>query len=142
MPDFGTLLSKPLDDVKKPAPLPAGTYHGRVLSYEPMESREKKTPYIRFHIAVSHAGDDIDPELITGVDLTKRQLRRDYFLTPDAEWRLKEFIQSCGVPTTGRSFNETLPELQNASVIISVTQRPGRDGDEFFNDIDNLKGEQ
>lgn len=132
MANFSELLSKPLDDVKRPPTLPAGTYHGFIKSYEPGESSEKKTPYVRFNFTVTSAGDDIDPRDLTGedgrpIDLSKKQLRRDFYMTADAEYRLKEFLESMKIPTKGRTWASSLPETINQAVILDVIQRPNRD---------------
>ena len=140
--DFKTLLSKPADSVERPKPLPAGTYHGLITSYKYDESQQKKTPYVRLNLVTHRAGEDVDAELLNGVDLSKKQLRRDYFLTDDAMFRLKDLIESCGVQTTGRSMGELVPELLNKAVIISVVQRPSQDGSELYNDVKELAGEK
>ena len=138
--DFKSLLSKPSDDITKPKPLPAGTYNGMVSKYEFGESKEKKTPYVRFFLTVHSAGEDIDPADIEGIDLTKKQLRRDFYLTDDALYRLKEFAVSIGVEATGRSLGEMIPDCVNAQVLIAVTQRNSQDGSEIYNDVGDVKG--
>jgi hypothetical protein len=72
--------------------------------------------------------------------LSKKTLRVRFFITPDAEYRLKEFIASLGIPTTGRSFGETLPETISQSVMIDVTQRQSTDGQDIFNDVAKARG--
>lgn len=139
--DFKQLLSKPLDDVKKPPPLPAGTYFGAITKWEFGESPEKKTPYVRFFFLLQSPGPDIDVNELTGVDLAKRSPRKDFYITPDAEWRLKEFIESAGASTAGRSFASAIPDLQNRPVIIEVTQRSSKDGKDIYNDVGEVKGQ-
>lgn len=142
MPDFSQLLSKPLDDVKRPKVLPPGTYFGMVKSYELGESSEKKTPYVRINFALSHAGDDVDQAELTDIELGKRTPRTDFYLTPDADWRLKEFLESCHIDTKGRTFQSTLPDCVNSPVIIDMVQRINqqRPTDPPFNDIKSVKG--
>lgn len=138
--DFSKLLSKPADDIEKPKPLPAGTYNGSVAKYEFAESKEKKTPFVRFMLSVSSAGPDIEPESIEGIDLSKKQLRRDFYLTDDAMYRLKEFLESLGISSPGRAIGEMIPEALNCGVIIEVTQRSSQDGSEIYNDVGSVKG--
>lgn len=138
--NFNHLLSKPADDVKRPPLLPAGTYHGRVSSHKFDESANKKTPYCRYQIDIQSAGADIEPSMMDGIDLSKRQLRKDFYLTDDALWRLKDFLVSCGIPSHGRSMAEMVPDAINQPVILSVTQRKVENSDEFFNEIGDLKG--
>jgi len=140
--DFSKLLSKNMDEAERPKPLPPGTYHGRVTKHSLDASKEKKTPYVRFELQVVSAGDGIDPDALDGIDLSKKSLRKDFYLTPDADYRLKEFLKSCGIQTAGRSFAEALPEAINAPVLIDVTQRAATDGSgEFYNDVNKLAGE-
>lgn len=140
MVDFAHLLSKRLDDVEKPKPWPAGTYFGRVNAYKVDESREKKTPFIRMEVGIEGPSDDIPAEDVAGIDFGKRKFNKDFFLTPDADWRLKEFITSCGIPTQGRNFNETLPETIGQPVIVQMVQTPSRDGTDIYNNIGDMKG--
>lgn len=149
---FSHLLSKPVDSAERPKPLPAGTYHGRVSRYEFAESKEKKTPYVRFHVRLTGPGDDIDPDALRAtnskgqpmmIDPSKKEMRKDFYLTEDALFRLREFIESCEITTENRSFNETIPEVVNAPVLVSVTQRPSKENPEdIFNDIDKIVGEK
>ncbi len=145
-PDFSQLLKTNLDTIKKPPTLPAGTFHGRISKYEFGESQEKKTPYLRLHLQLLSPGADIASEDMSDsdgrpIDLAKRQMRKDYFLTEDAMYRLKEFIESCGISTAGRSLDVTIPELLNAPVLVGVIQSNSRDGTEQYNNVQTLKGE-
>ena len=140
--DFKKLLSKNMDEVERPRPLAPGTYYGRVSKFSVDVSKEKKTPYVRLLLAVTSAGDGVDLDSLNGVDLSKKQLRKDFYLTNDAEYRLKDFLKSCGIQVAGRSFESTIPEAVNAPVIMEVTQRAATDGSgEFYNDVGLLKGQ-
>jgi len=140
MADFKSLLSKPMDEIERPKPLPAGTYVGRIVKYDFAESQEKKTPYLRYTVQPEEVGDDVSPEDLAGVDMTKKQLRKDFYLTNDAMYRLKEFLESCGIDVTGRSLGEAIPESRNARVLMGVVQRPSQDGTEVYNEIRDFKG--
>lgn len=124
MANFSDLLSKPLDDVARPPALPAGTYYGAIKNYELLESSEKKTPFVRFNCSISHAGDEVDPSDLVGIDLNKKSLRVDFYLTPDAEWRLKEFLEALGFDTKGRTFASILPDTVNSPIMMDVISRP------------------
>jgi|EndMetStandDraft_8_1072994.scaffolds.fasta_scaffold146964_2 hypothetical protein len=146
-PDFSQLLKTNLDTVKKPPTLPAGTFHGRISKYEFGESAEKKTPYLRLHLQLLSPGADIASEDMrdsegVSIDLAKRQMRKDYYLTEDAMYRLKEFIESCGISTAGRSLDVTIPELLNAPVLVGIIQSNSKDGTEQYNNVQTLKGDQ
>jgi len=138
--DFSNLLTKPVDTIERPPVLPAGHYFGSVAKYEFGESSQKKTPYLRVHVQLHSPDADIDPESIAKIDLSKRTLRSDFFLTEDALYRLKDFLISCEVKTEGRTLNEVIPEIINAQVKAQVTITPSQDGSDFYNNIKTLSG--
>lgn len=141
--DFAKLLSKPLDDVKKPPPLPHGTFMGIIAKYEFGDNNTNKTPYCRFDVKLTGAGPGIDPSDLEGIDLSKRSMRKDFYLTEDADWRLKAFIESLGINTQGRTFAETVPETLNLAVQAEMiqansTKNPG----ELVNYLGEVTGAQ
>lgn len=141
--DFKKLLSEPVnEEAKRPPSLPAGTYYGTITKHEVGESANKKTPYIRFFVQLTTAGEEHDPESLAGVDLMKRQMRRDYYLTEDALYRLHEVMSSCDVSVVGRSLGESLPEMQGKDVIVTVNARPNKDDPTQppYNEIVDMKG--
>lgn len=121
--DFSALLSTPMDDIKRPPPLPAGNYLGRITKYEFLESSEKKTPHVRYTVSVESAKEDIDPADLEGIDFTKKQLRADFYLTEAALWRLTEFLEGLGIEKTGRKLSDAIPEAIGMEVAFSVLQR-------------------
>lgn len=121
--DFAQLLSKPLDDVKKPPALPHGTMLGVIKKYEFGDNNTNKTPYCRFDIGLTGAGAGMDAAELEGIDLSKRSFRKDFYLTGDADWRLKNFIESLGIDTKGRTFAETVPETLNLPVSCEMIQQ-------------------
>lgn len=138
--NFKELLSVPVDSVKAPEALPEGHYTGRLRQYEFLESSKKKTPFVRFTITLDSANEDVDAAALADVDLSKKQLRADYYLTPDSLFRLKNLLESLKINIAGRSFDEALPETQNMIVVVEVTRRPNDDGSAFFNDVKDIAG--
>ena len=146
MPDFSTLLRKPAGEAKKPPALPAGDYPAVIKSHEVGDQNKNRTPYVRFHVGLTGFPDSVSDDERKGadgspIDLSKKQLRRDYFLTEDALWRLDEFIRSCGVESNGRSYEEVLPELVGASVLAEVQQYMNQSNNEIGNQIGKLVGQ-
>ena len=141
MVDFSKLLSKSADDITKPKPVPVGTYSGVIKKYEYLESKnENKTAYVRFAVRLQAPHDDVDPSDLEGVDLTKKSLRKDFYLTEDAQYRVKEFAESCGVATSGRSLAEIIPDIVNAQVLVGNTQQSSPDGSEIYNNVNTIVG--
>lgn len=150
MPDFTQLLKRPLNDIKRPDTLPQGTYHGMILNYEIGESKEKKTPYVRFNCRITGPGDDIPADMLqsadgTQIDVTKKRMAADFYLTDDSYYRIKEALDSMGIDTADRDLSQTLPETLNQPVLLSVSLKPSNRQvagapPEFFNNCDRLTG--
>ena len=140
---FKVLLAVNLDDVKAPLALPEGTYHGNIASFEYGDNNKNKTPYVRFSLKFHSASDDVDPKDLADIDLSARKLSTDFYLTPDARFRLKDFLESLGLKTSGSTFDELIPEAVGQSVLAYVTQRfnPERPDDPPRNNIKSVKGE-
>jgi glutaredoxin-related protein len=154
MPDFSALLSKPTSEIKKPKPMPEGTYMGLVLKQEyreadtPKDKENPKKPVCQYSVRLTEALDDVDQadlaDALQGEDITaKRPMDYDFWLTPDAQYRVVEFAQSCGVPTEGRTLGEIIPECVNQTVRVSVvkvqSKKPGQE-DTWFANISNMVG--
>lgn len=137
--DYASLLSVPLDQIKRPPAKPAGTYIGVIESYKFDVSRQKKTPFVSFTISQLTPGPDVDQTLLEGIDLSKWKPSKDFYLTEDALWRLKEFIESFpDIDSTGRQLNEILPELKGQMVQLEITQKPSDDGEFMRNEYGNM----
>ena len=144
MVDFKKLLDKPIEtEAKRPPTLPQGTYFGVVTKWEPGESAQKKTPYVRLHIQLTEGGSDVESELASNpdIDLTKKQMRRDYYLTADAEYRLHEMLKSFGIEPVGQSYNEMLAKLVGQDAMVTVIQKQNATDPTQppFNEITDLK---
>lgn len=143
MVDFTSLLQKPAGEAKKPEALPAGDYHGVVKSFETGDSNKNKTPYVRFHIGIVAPGDAVasDHPDLAEQDLSKRQMRRDYYLTEDAMWRLDDFLKSLGIALAGKSYEETIPEAVGTQVLVEVQQYLNQTSNEIGNQIGKIVGQ-
>ena len=145
--NFQHLLSKPMDTVKRPVAKPAGTYFGQITGHKFDESRQKKTPFVRFMLGGVQAGPDIDqaqlvnPEDGSPIDLTKWTPHVDYYLTEDSLYRLKDFLESLKISTEGRAFGEAIPETKGMPVQFTVTMEPAQgEGGGFYNNVASIAG--
>jgi hypothetical protein len=144
--DFAKLLSKPLDDVKKPPAWPAGTYLGNISRFEFGDNNANKTPYTRLFIKVNAAGPGLEESELAGIDVTKgREFRRDFYLLTkegeDLSWRLKELMESCGLSCAGRTVAEVVPELVGCAVQVEIVQQNStRNAEELVNFAGEVKG--
>lgn len=144
MPDFSKLLQKPVTSAERPKPKAPGTYLGIITKSEFGESQQKKTPYVRFHIGNVAPGPEVDMAMnaANNIDLSKWTPHRDYFLTEDALYRLREFIESCGIAVEGRSFNETIPEVKGKPVQFEVVNTPSNQpgSTDIYSNVGDLSG--
>jgi hypothetical protein len=134
MVDFSKLNNAPLNTFEKPKPLPAGSYYGTIQSYKFDESKDKKTPFVEFTVKVTSAGDDVDQGELTGIDLSNKELRKAFYLTPAAGYQLTAFAEALGIDT-GRGVVEVVPDFVSQQVLMGVIRKPNRDGTDFYNEV-------
>lgn len=130
MADFRAALNKRREDIEDPKLLPPGTYGGIIRGFEMGESKQKKTPFVRFSYTISEMLEG-DQDLLAQAgglqkkDGTARVLDRDdYYLTEGAEARLRNLIDSC-IGTEWTNLGEGIEALKGQSVIISLAHRAG-----------------
>lgn len=142
--DFSNLLDQNVGDVKRPPKKPPGTYHGTIGEYKFDKSSQKQTPFVRFTINNVTPGEDVDPSLLVDdegkpIELNKWRPTVDFFITPDALWRLTEFMEGFKLQNTaGRKINEQLPELRGLPVTFTVVLKPTQDNSDFFNQVSSI----
>lgn len=135
---FRQLLSQPTDAVERPKALAAGHYIGEIKTHEFGQSRQKQTPYVRFVLTPSEETADVMEGANAGTDLSRRELRKDFYITPNSLYRLGDMLDAVLGKTSGRSFDERIPETRGARVMFAVTQRESEDGTETYNDIGTI----
>lgn len=150
MVDFAA-LKRPSGQALKPKVLEPADYPGIVKSWEAGDANKNKTPYVRFHLAPTGWPDAIAEEDRTQalpdgttkpIELAKRQMRRDFYLTDEAMWRLDEFLRTMGIEGIGqRSYEECLPESIGKSITMEVQQQLNQQTNELFNQIGKVWGE-
>ena len=156
MPDFSKLLTRTAGVAKPPKVLVPGNYPGIIKGHEILPGPPGKDydTIIRFPVGLTgwcdNATED-DKVQETGegaskpIDLSKRQLRRDFYANTDdinSTKRLDDFIRSCGIEPAGRSYQEILPELTGMRVTAEVQQYLNLRTNELGNQIGNLAGEK
>lgn len=135
MPDFTKLLDTDLADVKRPPAWPAGIYGGRILRYEPGESAQKKTPYMRFTVGITSYPEDFDDDQRKEFDIEGKTFRADYYLTEDAIWRLGELLKGLGF---AGKMSEALPQTIGSEVKVDLGSELNQNTNEIFNRVNRL----
>ena len=110
--DFRDLLNKPLSDFPDRPQLPgAKTFYGKLLGIEGGHSKNKGTPYFRFHVRLTDPGDDAKEGtkkiVDAGFSLADYQVYSDFYITPNAMVMLRRFLTSLGF-SQDASFSENL----------------------------------
>lgn len=147
--DFSHLLRKPAGQASKPQALPVGDYRGIIKSFEYGDNNQNKTPYVRFQLGLIDWPDSVGQDervqkapdgSSTPIDLSKRSLRRDFFLTDDALWRLDDLIKSTGQAPDGSNYEELIPRLVGSQVLVEVQQYVNQKTSEIGNQVGKLTG--
>lgn len=142
--NFQELLSAKPEDVKRPDPVPVGTYLGIVTGFKLDVSRQKKTPFVHYEIKPVSPQEDVDMESFQkfggSEKLTSKVMGIDYYLSADAQWRLKEFLEKLGVVFGGRSWQAVIPEAVQKQVKFHVMHKLNADrpADPPFAQIDDI----
>ena len=134
---FESILDTPATEVERPKPLPAGTYSCIVRGLpEYGESSQKKTPFVRFTLAVQAAGDDVDTDELQEIGgIADKTIRNTYYTTPDALFRLTDFLEHCGIDADGKTVRQMIDETPTAAVDILVGHRASEDGQQIFAEV-------
>ncbi len=141
--DFAVLMNKPVEDAERPKAAPAGTYLAGIISHEFGTSTKKGTPYCRFNFQLLAAQDDVDEEALDeagGVEfLNKKRMRYEFYLTDDAMFRLREFLEEAlELSCSGRNFDEVVPETANMQVLVNIVHTLSDDGKDTYANIDTF----
>lgn len=121
-PDFTSLLNAPVDSAERPKPLPTGTYTFVIKGHGFDKSKNKQTPFVRFMCSPVAPGEDVDTAALPDNWQTK-EMRLDFYLTQDAMFRLREFLENLGMNTSGRPFSQVIPETTNATFLGTVVHK-------------------
>lgn len=142
--NFNEILSKPAESAERPPVCPNGSYIMGVEKYETGESAQKKTPFIRFHLKPSQPMEDVDAEAFAAFGgtekLAKVKFTKDFYLTDDALWRLRDFLENVVKVdlTNGRSFNDAIPDCINAQLVGVVLHKLSQDNSTTYAQLDKV----
>ena len=113
MPDevvnYRELLSQPTDSVERPRALPTGHYFGTILGTEFNRSKQKQTAFCRVHLKVNGPAEDVDATAVAGIDFSRREQRKDYYITPKSMWRLSDMLNAVLGKAPGKTFERAYP---------------------------------
>ena len=138
-PNFSSVLDKPATEIARPKPLPVGTYLAVVEGLPRYDkSSKKQTDFVEFSMRITAAADDVDEAELQEVGLTlkdgtSRTMKNTYYLTEDAAWRLKKFLEDLGFDFSGDlTMREACESAANREVYLTITHEPSQDGQSIF----------
>jgi|SRR5215472_5288550 len=138
-------------DTLPPPVIPADIYPGVIKSYE-ITTSTNQNPILRLPVGLLDWPDTInaDNRFQIGpegeqipIDLSKKQLRKDFFLTPAAYFRLENFLVAMGfeiqTDSNGNKDYETpVSQLIGQKVGVEVQRILARNSSEFINVVGEL----
>lgn len=146
--NFEEILNKQVDSVERPPLFPKGSYDALCLSHEFGKSSQKETPYCRFMIKLVSPRNDVDLDEFDAAGgheklNDRKPLRLDFYLTGDALYRLREFLEgSLNLQVSGRNFDQVIPESENVPLIVNIKHTAGsRPGDRYMEIDDTAPAE-
>jgi hypothetical protein len=141
-PNFQSILDIMDDDVERPKPVPVGTYLCTVISKREDKSSKKQTDFIEYTLKPIAAGEDVNEEDLEECGgLENKTLRLTFYLVEPSQgsagslWRLKEFLNDCGVPKGGSLVGDRAPAAINTQVYAYVTHTVSQDGQAVFANV-------
>lgn len=142
MATFSNILNKAPTETERPKPLPVGSYQCIVKGLPRMDKSTKKgTDFAEFTLQFQSALDDVDEdslgEVLNGKNLTEKSIKATYYLTEDALWRFKQFLENCGLDVTNeeKTYAELINETPNCVVGIHLKHTPSDDGETMYANI-------
>lgn len=135
-PNFQSILDTPAESIEKPKPLPQGSYLCVVRGLPRLDkSTKKQTPFIEFTLQLSHAGEDVDQEELAAMGgVANKTLKATFYYKeeePDSLWRVKDFLEHCGIAQEG-SIRAMFDNTPNCEVVAYVKHEPSNDGTSVF----------
>ncbi len=137
MTNFSDILNTKTDDIERPKPLPVGTYLGIVSGApEIAPIGQKATLAAKYQIKLLAPQEDVDRDALSEMGgIGERSVSLTLFLTADAAWRAKEFLENCGIDTSGKTLGETLTEAPGRQIYVKLKHRPSPDGTQLYTEI-------
>lgn len=139
---FSSILDRPSNAAEPPPTMPQGSYIAVVTGlYETGKSAKKQTPFVKFPLNLISALDDVDPEeLVKAGGVAGKKMHDTYYLTDDAEYRLRKFLDDCGVAEAddqgnAYSHRERMDATPNCQVGITIKHTASEDGTKVFANI-------
>lgn len=137
MASFSSILDKPASEVERPKPLPVGTYLCVVKGLPRFDKSTKKgTDFVEFTMQIVQPYDDVDQEALEAMGgFQGKTIKSTYYITDDALWRLKKFIEDCGIDTEEGSIRQLIEQTPNCQVAVTIKHTASEDGTTVYANV-------
>ena len=130
-PNFGSILDRAPSEIEKPKPLPQGSYI-TVLVGQPRfdKSAKKQTEFVEFTHKLLAAQEDVDEDELKSMGgIKEKVMKNTFYLTEGAAWRLKEFLEHCGIDLDDcENLRAAVEETPGKQVGIFINHEASQDG--------------
>lgn len=138
--NFQDLLNQPVEEVKRPKPLPVGSYVFNIGDYKFDKSAKKQTDFVQFNLTPIQPLDDVDQselsEALGEKTLSDKGQKVDFYLTGEAIYRLDEFLLDYVGTTKGNTRTEQIAEAKGMQVVGYISHSPSqRDANTIYANI-------
>ena len=141
---YSSILDRAPSEIEKPKPLPQGSYITLLVGQPRIDkSAKKQTEFREFTHKILSAGEDVDADDLAAYlgdnkKLTDVTVKNTYYITEGAVWRLKEFLEHCGIDLDNvESLAEGIEETPGKQVGVFVKHQASTDGQSVFANIDH-----
>jgi hypothetical protein len=134
-PNFGALLDKAPSEVERPKPLPEGQYLWIIQGLPRYDkSSKKQTEFVEFTLKAQQAAPDVDQDELAAMGgIADKTTKATYYITEGSLWRLKEFLEHCGIDLdTHDSLRAAIEETVNCLVVGFIKHEASNDGESVF----------
>lgn len=137
---FASVLDMPSGDIERPKPLPPGSYVA-VVQGQPRQdkSAKKQTEFVEYTLKLLEAQEDVDTDALKEIGgIADKTIKSTYYLTENSVWRLKEFLEHCGVEMDeSTSLRQLIGEAAGCQVLITIAHEASQDGSAVFAKVKN-----
>lgn len=144
--DMSSLLRPPATSTLPPPVIPSDVYPGLIKTYE-LASSQNGNPMLRLQVALMDWPPSINKKdrVQLGpngeeipIDLSKKQMRKDFFLTPNAYYRLEQFLEGMGFDVGmdgagNKDYETPVSQLIGMQVDVEVQRILSNRTNEFIN---------
>lgn len=142
-PNFTSILDKPSNEAERPKPLPQGSYTCVVKGLPRYDkSSKKQTPFVEFLLQPLAAGDDVDQDDLQAMGgFVNKTIRATYYLTEDAAYRLREFLDHLGIDDQENgepmSHRQRIDQSAGKQVVAFIKHQASDDGQSVYAQLAN-----